>query len=313
MRLGLRSLSLLLFATAACAQVIGLGSYEKADEEEADGDAGSSNRAGSGGRGDGGTAGTATFGGDGGQPDAGSGGNSAGEGGRGGQGGQGAEGGATPSPGGEGGMGAAAGAGGLAGSGGAGAVAGEAGAGGTAGAGCTTRQLLLDGGFDQNSGEWFEYRDDEGLGIIQASASTPPAQTPTRIARLGGALPVVDTAPEEGDYFYSEVSQSVLIPEGTVDLTASCWYQVRSAAAAGSDYAAFILEEEETLKELYRFRHISNAEASTSWTSFSDGMNPTTAGIAGVYVWFTAFGVEDHANVSTFYIDSCSLVATVCP
>jgi hypothetical protein len=126
-----------IFLVGACQQIIGLGAYEKVDEEEEGGGGGKGGATGgsvsggsSGKGGKGGSAGGSTGGSSG----------STGKGGTGGRGGSSGRGGGTSGDAGEGGMGADGGTGGSSGKGGAGGKGGSAGSGGSAGTGGSAGQ-----------------------------------------------------------------------------------------------------------------------------------------------------------------------------
>jgi len=156
---------------------------------------------------------------------------------------------------------------------------------------------------------WLELRDDDRVAIGDSTIhpTAPAPHSPPRLAWLGGADAVGDE-----DYFFSEILQSVVIPAGTRQLRASCWYQISTSEEELELYddVFFALFDDESYESVAALGAISNLDETNVWTVHTRTI--AAPQLNGLQVWFGAVGNNDSTFPTDFYIDSCSLVATVC-
>jgi hypothetical protein len=323
---GLRSLPLLLFVTAACAQVIGLGSYEKTDAD----DGANGGAAADGGTGDPSEGGTHDTGGthDGGaNPQGGTGNRPSG-------GNGGTTNGGTLAVGGDGGS-TDAGAGpisGGAGSGGAPIVTGGAGgteAGGAAGSGggrgdeCADpvqEELLVDGSFDVYDNEdeenpWLQTTTNNYY-ILGDEDDNAVVLTQPRSAWLGGFDATVTE--ETGDYYIAIIWQEVTIPPRTVRLSAQCQVLMQTDVNDNEVHALleFMLQDSDTFEQLTLFEDVDNNATENVW--FPIGWDLELPELERLdlldrTVTVALASFNDDIDDANFFVDNCSVVATICP
>jgi hypothetical protein len=165
---------------------------------------------------------------------------------------------------------------------------------------CDEVELLVDGGFDEGTGSWVEVSTN-GFPLIQDSSSlgsvTP--HSGSYAAWLGGA-PLEE----------SGLGQPVLIPEGTVSLTASGFYGVTSTDPGLADYAyATIGSDDSGIAVTFEMWDPRNAV--TPWVPFTSTTD--AADLAGLSLTFLLGSTTDDVENTNFFFDSLSLTATVCP
>jgi hypothetical protein len=158
---------------------------------------------------------------------------------------------------------------------------------------------------DGNLERWIELRDDDALAIRESTDPTP--HSPPRLAWLGGS----DALTEE-ETFFSEILQSVLIPAGTRQLKASCWYQIFTTEEELTVYdeVFFALFDHRSYESVALLGAITNLDETDVWTMHTQTI--AAPELNGLQVWFGAVGNNDDSYPTDFYVDSCSLVATVC-
>jgi hypothetical protein len=207
--------------------------------------------------------------------------------------------------GGTGGTGGSAGSGATAGTGGTSGTGGNAGTGGAAGSGgrpCMM-ELLTNGGFDSGNPPWMQVTDLRPL--IWNQMNTPiTAQSPTRLAWLGE-----DAHGEE-----PALRQTVQIPPDAVQVNISGYYRITTDEGdCDCDQAYVELERPGPdggviTTELLDW---NNEDENSSWMPFSTFVNG--AAIAGQSVTLQLHVVMDDGVNTSFYFDSLSVVADVCP
>ncbi len=171
--------------------------------------------------------------------------------------------------------------------------------------GCVTEELLANGDFEQGNVRWTAspparpliVRDDE---LAALAAQSIQAVTPPNVAWLGYDL--INTT--------VTLTQAITLPPGTIEVTASGYYQVRTEEGGG----------------VYDFGYVdltiggapmspvamwSNEDAADAWAFFTETFpvtNPTSQNGS-----FRLRAVMDDDVATTFFFDSVSLTATHCP
>jgi hypothetical protein len=203
---------------------------------------------------------------------------------------------------GTGGAGGGAGSGGTAGS--AAGAGGSAGTGGVAGAGgrpCMM-ELLTSGDFDGNNTRWTQVTSLREL-ILTSPAPVAPQSAP-RLARLG-----FDAHGEE-----PALRQSIQIPPDAVQVNISGYYRIQTDES-GCDCDQAYVELERPGADagviLTRLLDWNNYDENSSWAPFSTSING--AAIAGQTVTLQLHAVMDGGTNTSFFFDSLSVVADVCP
>jgi hypothetical protein len=218
----------------------------------------------------------------------------------GGQGGNGGRGGAA----GTGGVAGTAGTTGSAGTGGAAGAAGTGGggAGGSGGRPCSI-ELLTSGGFDANNARWTQVTSIRAL-IYDRSAGglpafIPPPHSPTRLAWLGYDAHSMKPA----------IRQNITIPGDALQVNISGYYQIQSDEGACQCDKAYV--ELEVGGNATKLNEWSNENYNNNWAFFSAFVNGPS--IAGQTVTLQVRADMDDGVNTSFYFDSLSVTADVCP
>lgn len=196
-----------------------------------------------------------------------------------------------------------------------------------AGTGCTPvdvtqeLQLLADAAFDSGGNAWEESSSSDPpvqLILLEGSyGSTVLADTPTRYAWLGGLLGEV-----------SELTQTVTLPEGSQSLTLKFKYYL------DSDYLPYYddyntmgvqLRSADGNALLHEFQRFGNQDANNYWADFAGTIDVTEWAGTDVQLYFWAaigdgiyyyydYPYYDYmaVGISSFFVDTTSLTATVC-
>jgi hypothetical protein len=193
-----------------------------------------------------------------------------------------------PGVGGSGGMGGAAGTG----------MAGTGGTGGTGGRPCTI-ELLTSGDFDGSNTRWMQVSNSRALIYDQSAVPDVAPRTPPRLAWLG-----FDAANME-----PVLRQSIAIPADAVQVNISGYYRIETdESPCTCDYAWVELNAGGTVTQLTEW---TNENANTDWAFFSTFVNGTP--IQGQNIFFQLHARMDDAVNTSFYFDSLSVTANVCP
>jgi hypothetical protein len=176
-----------------------------------------------------------------------------------------------------------------------------------AGIGCVlgesfVEELLLDPSFDASSGDWVEYSDNFANNVFMEAG----AQSGTRIARFGPAP--LGAAEQE----YADLLQHVTVPERTVSLTFSGYYQLAPGAKKPSaDYLVAAFYEIGGVDPYAQFHSWGgDSGARAAWTAFSyDADRPDLRPMWGVKY---TFDLVARTWDSVYRLDSLSLSAKVC-
>jgi len=179
------------------------------------------------------------------------------------------------------------------------------GGGGTGGGACSI-ELLANGNFDGMSSGWTA-NDPTGRPLIYDqtglnSAQAPQAHSPPNLAWLGFDV----------DNSSITLSQSMTVPANAVTLTVSGFRQIRTDEDNASPYdRANISLVNDTVRQDLRPQPWSNQDRSSAWLSFNYSVD--AAAFAGATVVFLIHvEMDDDVNTS-FFFDSLSVVADVCP
>jgi len=194
------------------------------------------------------------------------------------------------------------GTGGAAGTGGTGTAGtgGMAGRGGTGGRPCMI-ELLTSGGFDGDNARWTSVTSGRPL-IWDQNQTTPPfpsfvpaPQSPPRLAWLG--YDVVSAQPV--------IRQSVTVPADALQVTISGVYRIETDETGCKCDFAWVEFDGKQLIEW------SAENANSDWAPF--GTFVDGAGVAGRTVALQLHAMMDDGVNTSFYFDSVSVTANVCP
>ena len=179
-------------------------------------------------------------------------------------------------------------------------------AGGGMGGGACAIELLTNGNFDGASSGWTAndptsrplIYDQTGLSAAQA----PQAHSPPNMAWLG--FDVANSSITLG--------QSMTVPANAVTLTVSGFRQIRTDEDNASPYdRANISLVNDSVRQDLRPQPWSNQDRSSAWLSFNYSVD--AAPFAGATVVFLIHvEMDDDVNTS-FFFDTLSVVADVCP
>jgi hypothetical protein len=189
------------------------------------------------------------------------------------------------------------------------------------GVGCTpidvtqTQQLLADPAFDAFTSVWTEYSSTYYDLVVSESASLPAYSYP-RYAWLGGI-----------EYEYSELYQTVTVPEGTQSLSLSFYYFIDTYDIPYDDYNIMGVQlwSGDGLTQLHEFQRAGNQDGNNGWTLFEGTVDATAWAGSDVQVYFWAsigagydvyYGYPDYRYINVYntnyFVDSTALTATVC-
>lgn len=191
------------------------------------------------------------------------------------------------------------------GTGGMGGGGGGTGGGGGAGGGACSIELLSNGNFDGASG--WTASDPTGRPLIYDQTGldpslAPQAHSPPNMAWLG--YNVVDAV--------VTLSQNLTVPANAVTLTVSGYRLIRTNEDTNQAYdrANLTLQNDATQQNL-RPQPWSNLDSQNAWLSFS---YPTDAApFAGGTATFVISADMDNGVITSFFFDSLSVIADVCP
>jgi cysteine-rich repeat protein len=205
------------------------------------------------------------------------------------------------------GMGGSAGAGGTAGTGGSVGAGGRGGTGGTGGQPCVV-ELLQSGGFEGSNAVWMQVTDSRPRPLIYdqsfVPSFVPAAQSPTHLAWLG--YDVVSMVPA--------LRQQIQVPANAVQLNISGYYQIQTDESGCKCDLGYV-ELERTLAggttNTTELETWSNQDANADWTRFTTFVD--AAGFAGRTVTFQLRAEMDDGVNTSFFFDSLSVTANLCP
>jgi hypothetical protein len=219
----------------------------------------------------------------------------------------------------------------------AGSNSGGAGSGGKGGASCLVLELLFDQNpnFDDSNPEplpapedtpapdpapWYEYTSD-GTATVNPqeylSSAGVTAHSGKNAVWLGGegSTYTFDDG-TVGEFFVIDLD--LTIPVGTTDITLSCYYQTQTEETASTvqtsrDGMVAWLWDYKLKESAYRFQTWGPANSSPGWHAFSNtARGATAAALAGRALSLEFYAEVDNVRRSDFFIDTCSLKATVC-
>jgi hypothetical protein len=173
--------------------------------------------------------------------------------------------------------------------------------GGTGGSACPRQELFVNGNFDAGVGDWFESSDIWPNLILtpgMAGSSVLP-QSGTQFARLGGHT----AASEDGLMLTAE------IPASARDIVLSYYSIVTTNDMSGEPHDTLLVVLDSDAK--YAEEILDNTKAHSEWRRFEVTLDQTAAGKYQVLL-VRAESNEDML-ATTFFLDSFSLSAAVCP
>jgi hypothetical protein len=202
----------------------------------------------------------------------------------------------------------AGGNGGAAGTGGNGGGAGTGGGSAGAGGGPCTIELLTSGNFDGSNTRWTQVTRSRALIYDQMSVPTfvPAPHTPTRLAWLG--YDAVSDMPA--------LRQSVQVPANAVQVNISGYYQIQTDESGCQCDKAFVEIERPSPGAdggvmTTKLTEWNNENHNDSWAFFSTFVNG--AAVAGQTITFQLRAEMDDGVNTSFYFDTLTVSADVCP
>jgi hypothetical protein len=179
----------------------------------------------------------------------------------------------------------------------------------TVGTGCQQiditkrRELLSNGDFDSGNVDWVEMSLSYGQVIYSYDyVPTLRPHTPSYIAWLGGGQGLLDES--------NALSQATTVPSGTVRLDLSFFFQIWSQDLPDSTNHMTVslrpVEADPSEGELVTFY---NQDVTLIWTRFHATVDATAWAGSDIVLGFGGTGIGGYTH---FFVDSVSLVATVC-
>jgi hypothetical protein len=176
------------------------------------------------------------------------------------------------------------------------------------GVGCTagtttTKQILLDADFDEVTGDWVEDIED-GAAQTYILTQDSEAHTPENSAWFGPA------AEDATDQAYLDLLQEVTIPANTTQLTLTGYYEMGGGFTAPSDDFIKAGLFDVATKELEFHEWRGDDPDEYDWTSFTYTAQGTTLKkVLGKDLSFDLYG---YTWDSAFYFDTLKLNVTTC-
>jgi hypothetical protein len=168
---------------------------------------------------------------------------------------------------------------------------------------CLPQELLADPGFDivgatawTSAGSTIIYTAD---GSPLASTPEIAAQSPPRLAWLGGLNRADDT-----------IAQNLTIPARATSLTLSFYYAIFTAESPGGKEYDNLDVQLVLSDQTLTLAHLSDNDATDSWTPLTVTLPD---GLGGRLATLQFHATTDASYVTSFYIDTTSLQAMVCP
>jgi cysteine-rich repeat protein len=184
--------------------------------------------------------------------------------------------------------------------GGGGTGTGGGGTGGTGGRPCSV-ELLTSGNFDGDNSRWTQVTSGRMLIWSQTTAPsfTPAPHSPPGFAWLG--YDAINMKPA--------LRQNITVPPDALQLNIMGYYQIQTdESGCACDYGRVQIDVGGTVTNLVEW---SAYDANTDWAFFSTFVNATP--IAGQTVALQLQADMDDATNTSFYFDSLTVTADVCP
>ncbi len=181
---------------------------------------------------------------------------------------------------------------------------GQAGSGSGGDSGGCLLELLTDGGFDGQSFAWTESAQPLRSLVVHQSLD---------------ALVAEDVAPVSPEYLLwlagvdsdmSSISQEILVPEAAVALVVSGQLHIHTDESFDQIWDSLSLELTTASHEPAPFAAFSNLDANGDWAQFSFRID--AAPYQGSSATFRMSSDSDDNTVTSFFIDSTSIVAELC-
>ncbi len=172
---------------------------------------------------------------------------------------------------------------------------------GSAGGDCPRRELFINGDFDAGVGDWFESSDVWPNLIMtpaMAGSSVMP-QSGTQFARLGGHA----AAAQDGLMLTTE------IPATARDIVLSYYSIVTTSDTSAEPHDTLLVVLDSDAK--YAEEILDNTKAHSEWRRFEVTLDQAAAG--KYQVLLVRAESNDDTLATTFFVDSFSLSAAVCP
>jgi hypothetical protein len=190
----------------------------------------------------------------------------------------------------------------TAGSGGTG-TAGTGGTGGSGGQKCTI-ELLTSGDFDSSNTKWMQVTNGRMLIWNAQTGPAPPSFAPTPHTPPGFAWLGYDVKSMK-----PAIRQLFDVPANALQVNISGYYQIQTnESGCACDYARVQLDVNGTVMNLVEW---SAYNVNTSWAFFSTFVN--AAPIAGKTVALQIQAEMDDDVITSFFFDSLTVTANVCP
>ncbi|HET6148316.1 MAG TPA: hypothetical protein VFH68_12360 [Polyangia bacterium] len=168
--------------------------------------------------------------------------------------------------------------------------------------GTASRELLANPGFDGPDLIW----ENAGIPVIylangSGASNTPDvvAQSPSNLAWFGGVSRQENL-----------LSQRVTIPANAASVTLSFSYAIITAETSDDENDVFDISMVTAGGEVVPLAHLSDNNASGDWILFKAAVPPS---LFGQTVTLELRGLTNATLVTSFYIDTLSLLAVACP
>jgi hypothetical protein len=162
-------------------------------------------------------------------------------------------------------------------------------------------ELLEDRNFDEMTGVWEEYSEQNGINIFE----DPAAQTPPNSAWFFGYDPT--------EQEYADLLQNITIPQNTVGLRLSGFYDFSPGSQApADDYIVAAIYEIGEITPSVRFHTWEGIHPAPPllWNAFN--YDASMADLRAVLGLNVTFDLVAYSWDSSWYFDSLSLQATLC-
>jgi hypothetical protein len=172
---------------------------------------------------------------------------------------------------------------------------------GAAGGGCPRQELLINGNFDAGVGDWIESSKvwPNLITTAEMSGASVLPQSGSRFARLGGHI----AAATDG------LMLSIEIPATARDIVFSYYSLVTTTDTSTDPHDTLYVFMDSD--EIYAQETLDNTNAHSAWRRFEVAVKESAAGK------YQALLIRAESNddtlATTFYVDSFSLSAAVCP
>jgi hypothetical protein len=168
--------------------------------------------------------------------------------------------------------------------------------------GTASRELLANPGFDGADLSW----DNPGIHIVYLADGSGGNNTPDVIAQSPPNLAWFGGLNRENDL----LSQSVTIPANAASVMLSFYYWIITDESSAAENDVFDVSLVDLAGTETPLAHLGDNNAGDAWVLFKAAVPPS---LAGQTVTLQLHGQTNATQVTSFYIDTVSLLAVACP